>query len=102
MSIAAGNPGGAVKPAMDPAIADYTRHVNPAFVRLLGIYGYGRLFVRAQDVWLWDDQGQTYLDFLAGFGAVNIGHNHPKLTARLRQFLGEDAINLCHIGPSAH
>jgi putrescine aminotransferase len=84
-----------------PAVARYARHVNPAFVKLLGLFGYGRLFVRARDVWVWDHQGRQYLDFLAGFGSANIGHNHPRLLARLRTFLDEDALNLCHVGPSA-
>src|SRR5205807_344162 len=57
---------------------------------------------RARDVWVWDHQGRQYLDFLAGFGAVNVGHNHPRLTERLRGFLTEEALNLCHLGPSPH
>jgi putrescine aminotransferase len=85
-----------------PAVAKYARYVNPAFVKLLGLFGYGRLFVRARDVWVWDHRGRQYLDFLAGFGSANVGHNHPRLIERLRSFLGEEALNLCHVGPSAH
>jgi putrescine aminotransferase len=85
-----------------PEVARYARHVNSAFVRLLGVYGYGRLFVRARDVWLWDSRERQYLDFLAGFGAVNLGHNHPRLRQRLHAFLDEEALNLCHVGPSKH
>jgi len=84
-----------------PAVALYARHVNPAFVKLLGVFGYGRLFVRARDVWVWDHAGRQYLDFLAGFGSANVGHNHPRLIERLRAFLDEEALNLCHVGPSA-
>src|SRR5437016_6725569 len=83
-----------------PDVVRYARHVNPAFVRLLGVYGYGRLFVRALHVWVWDSDGREYLDFLAGFGAVNLGHNHPRLIERLQRFLAAEAFNLCHIGPS--
>jgi len=85
-----------------PAVATYARHVNPAFVKLLGLFGYGRLFIRARDVWVWDHLGRQYLDFLAGFGSANVGHNHPRLIERLRSFLGEEALNLCHVGPSPH
>jgi putrescine aminotransferase len=85
-----------------PAVAKYARHVNPAFVKLLGLFGYGRLFVRARDVWVWDHGGRQYLDFLAGFGSANVGHNHSRLRERLRAFLDEEALNLCHVGPSAH
>jgi putrescine aminotransferase len=84
-----------------PEVQLYARHVNPTFVKLLGMLGYGRLFVRARDVWVWDHDERKYLDFLAGFGAVNLGHNHPRLTERLHRFLDEDALNLCHVGPSA-
>jgi putrescine aminotransferase len=84
-----------------PAVVKYARHVNPAFVKLLGLFGYGRLLVRARDVWIWDHEDRKYLDCLAGFGSVNVGHNHPRLAERLRRLLGEDALNFVHVGPSA-
>jgi len=85
-----------------PAVARYAEHLNPAFVKLLGAFGYGRVFVRARGATLWDHEGREYLDFLAGFGAVNLGHNHPRLRERLREFLLEDAPNLIHVGPPVH
>jgi putrescine aminotransferase len=85
-----------------PSVQAYARHVNPAFVKLLGVLGYGRLLTRARDVWVWDHAGREYLDCLAGFGSVNIGHNHPRLKARLQRFLDEDALMFVHVGPSAH
>ena len=84
------------------AVGAYARHVNPAFVKLLGLLGYGRVFTRALDVWLWDDAGRRYLDTLAGFGTFNLGHNHPRLARRLQAFLGEEAVQLSHTAPSAH
>jgi len=83
-------------------VGRYTRHVNPAFVKLLGVFGYGRVYARAQDVWVWDAGGRRYLDLLAGFGSINLGHNHVRLVARLREFLNEDAVQFCHVGPSPH
>lgn len=83
-----------------PRVLEYARHVNPSFVKLLGVYGYGRLFVRARDVSVWDSEGRAYLDFLAGFGAFNLGHNPPRLVEAMQRFLGEEPFNLCHIGPS--
>lgn len=83
-----------------PSVRKFARHVNPSFIKLLGVLGYGRLFVRARDVWLWDHEERKYLDFLAGFGAVNLGHNHPRLAERLKRFLSEEAPNLVHVGPS--
>lgn len=36
-------------------------------------------FVRGSGSYLEDVNGKKYIDMLAGYGAVNFGHNHPKL-----------------------
>jgi len=78
----------------------YARHVDPALVKLLGVLGYGRTFTRASGSWIEDERGRRYLDLLAGFGSVNIGHNHPRLIAHLRAFFDAEPLNLNHIGVS--
>lgn len=35
----------------------------------------------AEGVYVYDRDGKRYLDFLAGFGACNAGHNHPRIMA---------------------
>jgi putrescine aminotransferase len=85
-----------------PGVQQYARHVNPAFIKLLGLLRYGRVLGRARDIWMWDHEEKKYLDALACYGAVNIGHNHPRLIARLQRHLGEDALNFVHVGPSVH
>lgn len=85
-----------------PAAIKYAEHVNPAFVKLLGAYGYGRVFERAAGTRLWDSEGREYLDFLAAFGVMNLGHNPPKLRARIKEILDDDAPNLCHVGIQVH
>jgi ornithine--oxo-acid transaminase len=39
---------------------------------------------RARGVWVWDVEGNKYLDFLAAYSAVNQGHCHPKIIAALK------------------
>jgi len=39
---------------------------------------------RARGVWVWDVEGNKYLDFLAAYSAVNQGHCHPKIVAALK------------------
>lgn len=34
---------------------------------------------RAEGVWMWDVEGNKYLDFLAAYSAVNQGHCHPRI-----------------------
>lgn len=38
---------------------------------------------RAEGVWLWDVDGQRYLDCISAYSAVNQGHCHPRIAAAL-------------------
>jgi acetylornithine/N-succinyldiaminopimelate aminotransferase len=42
-------------------------------------------FVRGEGVWLFDDRGERYLDFIAGIAVNCLGHAHPKLVAALTE-----------------
>src|SRR5580765_3835769 len=44
---------------------------------------------------MWDDKGNTWLDFSSQLVNVNIGHQHPKLVAAIQ----EQAARLCTIAP---
>ncbi len=39
-----------------------------------------------------DEQGKTFLDFFAGAGTLNYGHNHPVLKEKLLAYLAGDGI----------
>ena len=49
-------------------------------------------FNKAQGVWLHDQSGKRYLDFLAGAGTLNYGHNHPILKEALIEYIQADGI----------
>ena len=59
------------------------------YIRLeqeLGAHNYHPLDVvldRGQGVWVWDVDGNKYLDCLAAYSAVNQGHCHPKIAATM-------------------
>ena len=38
-------------------------------------------FVRGEGVYLWDEQGRSYLDFLGGIAVVAAGHANPKVVS---------------------
>jgi 4-aminobutyrate aminotransferase len=40
---------------------------------------------RAEGIYVYGRDGRRYLDFLAGFGACNAGHNHPRIVAAARE-----------------
>jgi diaminobutyrate-2-oxoglutarate transaminase len=50
------------------------------------------LFNRARGTELWDAQGRRYLDFLAGAGSLNYGHNNPVFKKALIEYIESDAI----------
>ena len=45
-------------------------------------------FVRGEGAWLWDEQGNEYLDFLCGISVTNLGHCHPRIVAAVREQAG--------------
>jgi diaminobutyrate-2-oxoglutarate transaminase len=50
------------------------------------------VFDRASGSWLHDETGREYLDFFAGAGALNYGHNNPALKRPLLDYLGTDRV----------
>ncbi|PZS14043.1 MAG: acetylornithine aminotransferase [Solirubrobacterales bacterium] len=58
-------------------------------------------FVRGAGCRLWDEQGDEYLDFLAGISVLSIGHCHPRVVAAVREQAGRllHATNLYYTEP---
>jgi diaminobutyrate-2-oxoglutarate transaminase len=50
------------------------------------------VFDRARGARLYDEQGRSWLDFFAGAGALNYGHNHPRLQRALLEYLQRDGV----------
>ncbi len=40
----------------------------------------GKALVKGEGVFLWDEDGKKYTDFLAGIAVCGLGHCHPKIT----------------------
>ena len=54
------------------------------------------VIVGAQGSRMWDDKGNTYLDFSCQLVNVNIGHQHPRMVEAIKQ----QADRLCTVAPS--
>jgi len=50
------------------------------------------VFRKAKGTWLETEQGERYLDFLAGAGSLNYGHNNPVLKQALLEYIEMDGI----------
>ncbi|CAN5874646.1 diaminobutyrate--2-oxoglutarate transaminase [soil metagenome] len=49
-------------------------------------------FTKASGHTLYDSKGNEYLDFFAGAGALNYGHNDPEMKRKLVEYLMDDGI----------
>ncbi len=58
--------------------------------------GRPRVVTGGQGSWFWDSEGKRYLDFQSQLVNLNLGHQHPRIVAAIR----EQAEKLCYIGPA--
>ncbi len=72
----------------------HARHINPAFVKMLQTIGFDKGFVRGQGCYLYDADGNRYLDMLTGWGVFTLGRNHPKVRSALEAVLSGELPNL--------
>lgn len=78
----------------------HIEHINPIFVKMLRAIGFDKGYVRGQGSYLWDEEGNRYLDLLTGWGVFALGRNHPKVRAVLQQVLNADLPNLVRMDSS--
>ncbi len=50
------------------------------------------VFTHAKNATLTDREGKEYIDFFAGAGAINFGHNNPYIKKAILDYLSEDRI----------
>ncbi|BDB60080.1 MULTISPECIES: diaminobutyrate--2-oxoglutarate transaminase [Rhodococcus] len=54
--------------------------------------GWPAVFDKASGSWLRSEDGKDYLDFFAGAGALNYGHNNPVLKSALVDYIMSDGV----------
>jgi ornithine--oxo-acid transaminase len=69
-------------------------------VRVLRAIGYDVGFVRGRGAYLYDRDGNEFLDLLSGFGVFAIGRNHPQLREALTSVLAAELPNLVQMDVS--
>jgi ornithine--oxo-acid transaminase len=81
--------------------ARWARTINPQFVRVLRTIGFDRAWSRADGAYLFDDDGNRYLDLLGGFGMYNVGRNNPRVRATLIEALELETPGSVQLGVTA-
>lgn len=65
----------------------YQRHVNAGLASLFKFMGFEAVEWRAEGSLIWDSEGNEYLDLLAGFGALALGHRPAAVVAAVKEQL---------------
>jgi len=78
-----------------------TGHLNGKFVESMNLVGYLRDFVAADGVELTDAHGRRYLDFLAGYGSIPLGHNHPGVAGAVKAAIDANVPHFILMAPEA-
>jgi len=79
----------------------WARTINPQFVRVLRTIDFDRTWARAEGAYLWDADGNRYLDMLGGFGMYNVGRNNPRIRAALVEALELETPGMLAMGVTA-
>ncbi|MFC1546143.1 aminotransferase class III-fold pyridoxal phosphate-dependent enzyme [bacterium] len=65
----------------------FKKHINPFLAEFYKLNHIDHVFTKAYKCCLTDNSGNEYLDMTAGYGCLNLGHNHPKIIKRIKEFL---------------
>ncbi len=61
-----------------------TQHLSPVWARITNL-----VVERGEGAYLFDINGERYLDFTCGIGVTNTGHCHPRVVAAAREQVGK-------------
>lgn len=65
-------------------------HMNPGQYHFLKLLGFHKVLIdRAEGMYYIERSGRRILDFFGGFGALALGHNHPRILAARQHFQDE-------------
>lgn len=76
--------------ACDSRFQLYSEHISPMWVKMLRTIGFDRTYVHAEGPYLFDRDGNKYLDFMCNWGVFNFGRNHPAIRQALLDVIQSD------------
>jgi acetylornithine/succinyldiaminopimelate/putrescine aminotransferase len=72
----------------------FAKYCNPQLVKVLRTIGFNKDYVRAEGPYLYDQEGNKYLDLLAGYGVFALGRNHPRVREEIQKAMDADWPNM--------
>ena len=72
----------------------HRQYLNPSLARVQAIIGFDKIYTRGEGAYLWDREGNRYLDLLSGFSVFNLGRGHGDVKQAMQELLALDRPNL--------
>ncbi len=72
----------------------HEKYINSTLVKVFRTIKFDRVYAKAKGCYLWDKDGNRYLDLLSGFGVFGAGRNHPLVAQVIRDVLDLDLPNM--------
>ena len=72
----------------------HRQYINPSMARVQAIIGFDKTYTRGEGAYLWDAEGNRYLDLLAGYSVFNLGRGHPVVRQAMQELIELDRPNL--------
>lgn len=76
------------------------KHIHPRLSKLFDLAGLNVAFTRGAGNYLYDKDGNEYLDLLSGGGVHFVGRNHPEVNAAIAEVATRELPNLCVVNAS--
>lgn len=75
----------------------YDQYLNHQLLKVLKTLGFNKKYVRAENQYLFDEEGHRYLDLLSGYGVYSFGRNQPKIINALKETLDAQLANMIQL-----
>ena len=72
----------------------HRQYLNTSLARVQAIIGFDKIYTRGEGAYLWDADGNRYLDLLSGYSVFNLGRGHPTVKQVMQEVLGMARPNL--------
>ncbi len=82
-------------------IENHKLYGNSHFPDYLALLNFNKTYPRAEGIHVWDSEGNKYMDFLGGYGSLNLGHNPPEVIAAIQKIWNLKITNMMQSGLSA-
>ena len=72
----------------------HRQYLNRSLARAQAIIGFDKIYTRGEGAYLWDREGNRYLDLLSGFSVFNLGRGHGVVKQAMHELLSLERPNL--------